>query len=57
MGLSQYRQATANRVEAQRGLISAKAVMAKLIGKRVASILYVSVDTEFKDPVPNDINY
>jgi len=54
---AQYRQAIADRVEAQRSLISAKAVMAKLIGKRVSSILYISVDTEFKDPVPNDINY
>ncbi len=54
---AQYRQAIADRVEAQRGLINAKAMMAKLIGKRVSSILYISVDTKFSDPVPNDINY
>ena len=54
---AQYRQAIADRVDAQRSLINAKAVMAKLIGKRVSSILYISVDTQFGDPVPNDINY
>lgn len=54
---AQYRQAVADRVGAQRNLINAKAVMAKLIGKRISSILYVSVDTEFKNPIPDDINY
>ncbi|MGQ4002806.1 TolC family protein [Francisellaceae bacterium CB300] len=54
---AQYRQAIADRVDAQRSLINAKAVMAKLIGKRVSSILYISVDTRFSNPVPDDINY
>ncbi len=54
---AQYRQAIADRIGAERGLVQAKAVMAKLIGKRVSSILYISVDTKFSDPVPNDVNY
>lgn len=54
---AQYRQAIADRVNAQRSLINAKAVMAKLIGKRISSILYISKDTEFTKPVPDDINY
>ncbi|MEY8703171.1 TolC family protein [Francisella philomiragia] len=54
---AQYRQAVADRVNAQRNFINAKAVMAKLIGKRISSILYISKDTEFGNPVPDDINY
>ncbi|APD42047.1 TolC family protein [Francisella orientalis] len=54
---AQYRQAIADRVSAQRNFINAKAVMAKLIGKRISSILYISKDTEFGNPVPDDINY
>ncbi|MED7818964.1 MULTISPECIES: TolC family protein [unclassified Francisella] len=54
---AQYRQAIADRVNAQRNLINSKAVMAKLIGKRISSILYISKDTEFGNPVPDDIDY
>lgn len=54
---AQYRQAIADRADAQRNLVNAKAVMAKLIGIRVSSILYISKDTEFVDPVPSNINY
>ncbi|QIW10954.1 TolC family protein [Francisella sp. LA112445] len=54
---AQYRQAIADRVSAQRSLINAKAVMAQLIGKRISSILYISKDTEFGNPVPDDIDY
>ncbi|AXA34533.1 TolC family protein [Francisella adeliensis] len=54
---AQYRQAIADRADAQRALVNAKAVMAKLIGKRISAILYISKDTEFVDPIPNDINY
>ncbi|API87613.1 TolC family protein [Francisella uliginis] len=54
---AQYRQAIADRVNAQRNLVNAKAVMAKLIGKRISSILYISKDTEFGNPVPDDIDY
>ena len=54
---AQYRQAIADRVNAQRNFINAKAVIAKLIGKRISSILYISKDTEFGNSVPDDINY
>lgn len=54
---AQYRQAVADRVGAQRNFINAKAVMAKLIGKRISSILYISKDTEFTNPVPDNIDY
>lgn len=54
---AQYRQAIADRVDAQRSLIGAKAAMTKLVGKRIGSVLYISDDTAFGDPTPNDINY
>ncbi|KEI34880.1 type I secretion outer membrane protein, TolC precursor [Francisella sp. W12-1067] len=54
---AQYRQAIADRVDAQKSLIAAKATMAKLIGSRISSILYISKSTEFEPPTPNDINY
>lgn len=52
---AQYCQVITDRVNVQRNFINAKAVIAKLIDKHISSILYISKDTEFGNPVPDDI--
>jgi outer membrane protein len=52
-----YRKSTAERIDAQRALISSKATMAKLLGKRISSILYISNDSQFLPPSPNNIEF
>ena len=54
---AQYHQATADRIDAQNSLITAKANMAKLIGKRIDAILYISKASKFEPPKPNNIKY
>jgi outer membrane protein len=54
---AQYEQAVANRADAQKSLVNAKAMMARLIGKKIDTILYVSIDTEFKPPTPAKLEY
>ena len=54
---AQYEQAVANRADAQKSLVNAKAMMARLIGKKIDTILFVSKDTEFKPPTPTKIEY
>ena len=52
-----YRKATAQRINAQRALISSKATMAKLLGKRISSILYIANDSQFLPPSPDNIDF
>jgi outer membrane protein len=52
-----FRKATAERINAQRGLISSKAIMARLLGKRISSILYIANDSQFLPPSPNNIDF
>ncbi len=54
---AQYEQAVATRADAQKSLINAKATMARLIGKKIDSILYVAKDTQFNPPTPNNLEY
>jgi len=54
---AQYEQAVANRADAQKLVVNAKAMMARLIGKKIDTILYVAIDTEFKPPTPNKLEY
>ncbi|MFC4892349.1 TolC family protein [Pseudofrancisella aestuarii] len=55
---AQYRKAIASRADAQKQLIQAKATLAKLVGKKINSLLYVAKGTDyFGPPVPNDVEY